>query len=115
MSWVTRKALEAMSAEARAAALEDLRAEIDRRLSGLGEWDAYWRQADAIVKELKRAGHDLWSWDYDGERRRLWGWDYNKPPAKAGRLQIQFDFEGTCRTFWRDDDPTLGVVRDDGE
>ena len=113
MSWVKRKALEAMDENERVSALANLRPGIDARLAELGDWDAYWAAASQIVKELKRAGHDLWSWDYDGERRQLWGWDYGKSPKKAGRLQIQFDFKGSCKTFWRDDDPQLGVTSDD--
>jgi hypothetical protein len=107
MTWISRSDLEALPPGARAAALAELRTAIDDRLS---KRDDYWRETLAIIAELKAAGHDLWSHDYDGEARHLWGWDYMRL-ATAGRLQIQFNFGAPCQTFWRDEDGRLGVDR----
>jgi hypothetical protein len=112
MTWIARRQLEALSPEDRTAALLELRTAIDARLDPKREWEAYWVEVKAVIAELKAAGHDLWSWDYDGERGQLWGWDYMRP-EQAGRLQIQFTFEGPCRTWWRDEEWRLGVDRDD--
>lgn len=112
MTWITRKNLESLPASERAAALATLRAMIDERLAPHTTWEAYWPATKLVIDELKAAGHDLWSHDYDGESRQLWGWDYMRP-ATAGMLQIQFNFAAPCQTFWRDEDGRLGVDRPD--
>jgi hypothetical protein len=61
------------------------------------------------VSDLKEAGHDLWTHDYDGSRCMLWGWDYMHPET-AGKLQLQFVYRGPVLTFWRTDDPQLAAV-----
>jgi hypothetical protein len=110
VSWITRKTLEALDNAARAEALAELRAGIDARLAGK-PWDDFWKETSVIVAELKKAGHDIWSWDWDGKQSHLWGWDYMRPDT-AGKLQIEFTFARSCRTFWRDEGWRLGTSGD---
>src|SRR5918998_275931 len=72
----------------------------DDRLADKLDSADFQRETEAIIADLRAAGHDLWSHDYDGEGRHLWGWDYMRP-SQAGRLQIQFNFRAPCQTFWR--------------
>jgi hypothetical protein len=113
VAWTTRAELEALEPDERAAALVDLRAAIDARLAARTEREAFWLEVQAIVTELKAAGHDMWSHDYDGGARSLWGYDYMNL-ERAGLLQLQFTFGGTCSTYWRGEDSRLGVDDDEG-
>lgn len=107
----SRNAIESLSGTDRAERLGELEQSLTSRLSGhQANWNEYWREAQQVIDDLKCLGHDLWSHDYDGHRRHLWGWDYMKSDG-AGLLQIQFDFEGVVKTFWRTEDPQLGVFR----
>jgi len=38
-------------------------------------------EAGAIVEDLRRAGHVLWSWD-ESDRFSTWGDDYANPPSR---------------------------------
>lgn len=111
MQWIARGELESLPSEGRAVALVSLRAQVDDRLAGKSVSD-FWRETEAIIAELRAAGHDLWSHDYDGEGRHLWGWDYMRLD-QAGRLQIQFNVRAPCQTFWRGEDGRLGTARGD--
>ena len=84
------------------------------RLRAHAEWAAYWREVERVIDDLRAVGHDLWSHDYDGQRRMLWGWDYMRPEI-AGQLQIQFDHQGTAKVFWRTENPQLGTVGEEEE
>jgi hypothetical protein len=64
------------------------------------------------IAEMRALGHDLWRHDWDGESRELWGWDYAKKEG-TGLLQLQFRFRGEVKTFWRSENPMLGVETDD--
>ncbi|MAQ92249.1 MAG: hypothetical protein CMM84_01775 [Rhodothermaceae bacterium] len=109
----SRQSIESLPETERGSRLRELEQALTSRLSEHQyDWNTYWQQAQRIVEELRGLGHDLWSHDYDGQRRHLWGWDYMKPDG-AGLLQIQFDFEGTVDAFWRSEDPQLGVLRHD--
>lgn len=112
MPWISRAELEALPAEARAATLARLRAQIDDRLAGRSDRLDFWRETEVIVGELRGADHDLWSHDYDGDAHHLWGWDYMRL-QQAGRLQIQFNFGAPCQTFWRGEDGRLATDRRD--
>ena len=107
-----RAVIEALPEPARRDRLAQLRAQIDAALAGHRDWDDYWARTQAVIDGLKAIGHDLWSHDYDGERRALWGWDYMRPEG-AGKLQIEFDHQGTVRTFWRGEDARLGASDED--
>ncbi len=108
----SRTILESLTHGDRRERLAALAQALTHRLAEHSQWNEYWREVDAVIAELRALGHDLWSHDYDGERRHLWGWDYMHPKT-AGYLQIQFDFEGPVMTFWRGEDAALGVIGDE--
>jgi hypothetical protein len=96
-----RSSLENLQKNERKSILSLFEAELTRRLEPFTNWDEYWKETHEIINELRRIGHDLWSHDYDGEGTHLWGWDYMRMET-AGFLQIQFDFNGKVKMFWRE-------------
>ncbi|PTX58975.1 hypothetical protein C8N46_11144 [Kordia periserrulae] len=88
-----------------------LEADLTERLESFTNRDKYWQQVDIIITSLKNIGHDLWSHDYDGDSH-LWGWDYMRMET-AGFLQIQFNFNGTVKVFWREDNQQSEIVYED--
>lgn len=110
----SRDRLETATDVERRVLLAELREIVDARLAAFADEAAYWREARAIVEELKQAGHDLWSHDYDGSGCELWGWNY-MDEHRAGKLQIQFEYGGAFRTWWRDEEWRLGVYHADEE
>jgi hypothetical protein len=109
LSAFSREHLERLDASMRAETLVQMRCLINRRLAELREWDAYWKEASLIRGELKALGHDLWRWDRDGEKSDLWGWN-TRSSSKAGKLQIQFNFDDIVLIFWGDDEYVPSVV-----
>lgn len=107
-----RTILENLENKERKLMLERLEVDLTERLKSFTNWDEYWQEVDEIITILKNNGHDLWSHDYDGNGKHLWGWDYMRMET-AGFLQIQFDFNGTVKTFWREDNPQLGIKSKD--
>ena len=49
----------------------------------------------AIVEDLRRAGHELWSWDESSDFS-IWGDDYANPPSRNGfMIEMRWpDFAG---------------------
>ena len=107
-----RTILDNLQTQERKLLLLSLETDLTNRLKPFADWDKYWKEVDSILNELRHIGHDLWSHDYDGEGKHLWGWDYMRMET-AGFLQMQFDFNGRVRIFWREDDPKLGTVDED--
>lgn len=105
----SRETIENLPAEARRVRLAQLGEELSVRLCAHADWAAYWQEVERVIDDLRAVGHDLWSHDYDGERRMLWGWDYMRPEI-AGQLQIQFDHQGAVEIFWRTENPRLGTM-----
>ena len=110
----SRDAIENLPAEARRVRLAQLGEELSLRLRAHPDWAAYWLEVQCVIDDLRAVGHDLWSHDYDGQRRMLWGWDYMRPEI-AGQLQIQFDHQGTVKVFWRTENPRLGTAGEEEE
>lgn len=108
----SRHAIEALDASERRERLAELARLLSRRLAAFDNWEVYWREANFVIEELRAMGHDLWRHDWDGESRELWGWDYGRKTG-TGLLQLQFRFRGEVKTFWRTENPMLGVETDD--
>ena len=111
-SQFSRELIEGLPPEERRGCIKELEAHFTARLRNHLTWDDYWLEVHRIIADLKSVGHDLWSHDYDGGRRHLYGWDYGRP-EEAGYLQIQFDYEGPVRAFWRTENPRLGTTADE--
>ena len=52
-----------------------------------------------LIDKLRLLGHDLWSWDYDGESVEEWGGDYMAPKS-MGRLIVCVHREWRVRVDW---------------
>lgn len=104
----SRERLEGLDADAREEAFVLMRQLINNRLANLREWGAYWKETKRILVELKALGHDLWRWDWDGEKSDLWGWN-TQNLRKAGKLQIQFTFDDIVLIFWREGEHIVSV------
>ena len=94
----SRAVLESLPDSDRGARLRELEAAIARRVSAATTPEAFLRECRLVVDELRALGHDLWSWDNDGENE-TWGGDYMHPET-AGRLLVMFEFRGTTRVAW---------------
>ncbi len=48
------------------------------------------KDVDAIVRDLRSQGHDIYCWDDDGEGDSVWGDNYAKGTTKLNRLVVSF-------------------------
>ena len=95
----SREVLDALPEFERAARLQQLQVEIASRMRAANSPEAFFGASRGVVDELKALGHDLWSWDSDGEDVETWGGDYMRPTT-AGRLIVTFQFEEGPRVEW---------------
>lgn len=111
-SQFTRQNLESLTNEQLTAALEQLQSTLNERLAPLTHCaDDYWQTAMAIIEELRRLGHELYSHDedhYEGSDKELWGWNYMQ--SEPGMLQILFNRHLQVSVHWRSIDPLFGVT-----
>lgn len=49
-----------------------------------------------VVQALKRRGHDLWSWGFDGENVERWSYDYTREEARSLVLDIHRQWKIRC-------------------
>ena len=94
----SRTVLDALPDPDRVARLHELEVVIARRVGAATTPEAFLRECRLVVDELRALGHDLWSWDSDGENE-TWGGDYMHPET-AGRLLVMFEFRGSTRLAW---------------
>jgi hypothetical protein len=99
LSRFTRESLDGLKQAERKAWLRALRDAIVARLAHARSHCEFFEAADAIAQELKDAGHDLWSWGYDGTAVEQWGGDYTRPD-RAGHLLLEFEWPGVARLTW---------------
>jgi hypothetical protein len=95
----SREVIDALPEVHRTARLRELQSEVCQRVNTATSVEAFYRESRRVVDELKTLGHDLWSWDSDGENVETWGGDYMRP-AVAGRLIINFEFGEGARVEW---------------
>jgi len=96
----SRTVIDALPDPDREKRLHELEAAISRRVGAASSPEAFMRECRRVIDELRALGHDLWSWDSDGESE-TWGGDYMHPET-AGRLLVMFEFRGTTRVAWWD-------------
>ncbi|MEZ5986123.1 MAG: hypothetical protein R3B94_09245 [Hyphomonas sp.] len=49
-----------------------------------------------IVQALKDCGHDLWSWDFDGENVERWSYDYTSDQSRSLVLDVHRRWKVRC-------------------
>jgi len=96
-----RTTLESLGEEARNKRLQELQDILTSRFSEISEHLEFFKEIDPTIAELKEIGHDLWSWDYDGEKTEVYGGDYMRPET-AGKLVIEFTFPKVIKVKWED-------------
>lgn len=97
-----RQKLEFLGEKERTHQLQDLEKLISERLSLVTDREKYFVEVEHIVADLRLAGHDLWSHDYDGQDTEIWGWNY-MDLSQAGRLKITFVWKGNITIDWREE------------
>ena len=89
------------NAESRKFRLKRLKNYLEGELQGITDHKEYFAATEQLISILKSYGHDLWSWDYDGEGIEEWGGNYMKPES-AGKLYIKFTFQGEVLVNWEE-------------
>jgi len=92
-----RTVLEELDEEARIERLHELEKMLLQRLAKKDS-DSFFDDTNKIIESLRSIGHDLWSWDYDGETE-LWGGNYQKPEL-CGKLIIKFNPSFKVKVEW---------------
>jgi len=95
----SRSVLEALPPAARAERLQQLSVELSKRLEGIRDGAEFFTLTRALVEELKAIGHDLSSFDSDGETFDAWAGDYAHP-ERAGKLTLRFTVGEGARAEW---------------
>jgi hypothetical protein len=95
--------LEALPPAARAERLQQLSDELSKRIEGIRDGAEFFTLTRELVEELKAIGHDLWSFDSDGETFDAWAGDYAHP-ERAGKLTLTFTMGEGARAGWPPDD-----------
>ena len=95
-----RAALESLVGSDRLHRLVELSGVLTQEIESADTHDAFFRRSPELIESLKSIGHDLWSWDYDGDSYEMWGGDYSNPNS-AGKLLVEFFFPGRVRASWQ--------------
>jgi hypothetical protein len=96
-----RGALTSLDAEARSARVAALRLALMDRLSIVASAGEFFAQSRGLVEELRALGHDLWSFDSDGEEFETWCGDWTR--SGGGSLTITFRYPVQVEVAWRED------------
>ena len=96
-----REAMISLDAKARSARLAALRVALMDRLSNEASASEFFAQSHALVEELRALGHDLWSFDSDGEEFETWCGDWTR--SGGGPLTITFRYPLQVEVAWRED------------
>jgi hypothetical protein len=98
----SRSVLEALPSAARVERLQQLSVELSERLEGIRDGAEFFTATRELVGELQRLGHDLRSFDSDGETFEAWAGDYARPEG-ASKLILTFTVDKAARAEWSPD------------
>ena len=98
-SLFSRRVLEALQPAEREERLRQLSVELSKRLEGIRDGAEFFTATREVVEQLKAIGHDLCSFDSDGETFDAWGGDYAHPD-RAGKLTLTFTLGQGVRAEW---------------
>lgn len=62
--------------------------------------EQFFETANGLVGELRTLGHDLWSFDTDGNTFEIWCGDYTKEGG-GGPLSVEFRYPNKVEINWR--------------
>ncbi len=94
----SRTTLENLTDIERKSRFSELEEILNRGLESITQHELFQKKIDYVIDELKRIGHDLWSWDYDGENY-VWGGDYTNK-ENSGKLILEFISPNKVRVMW---------------
>jgi hypothetical protein len=93
------------------AGLDKLCSDLAERLSELFAKAPDWTQAAySIVQELRRIGHDLWSFDDDSPDSQAWCGSWAEPQT-SGELILEFETPSEVGVSWRAEDSRVASAR----
>ena len=96
-------ALEGEDLKTRVSELENALNRILNDARGTQEEDLFRTGMDRqLVDVLKRSGHTLWSWDYDGGNVERWSYDYTTEETRSLVLDIHRHWKVRCDWVERD-------------
>jgi hypothetical protein len=80
--------------------LRSMQAALAGRLSPETTVAAFFVQSGHLIDELRTLGHDLWSFDSDGEEFESWCGDWTRADG-GGPLSITFRYPREVEVSWR--------------
>jgi hypothetical protein len=98
----SRSVLEALPPAVRVERLQQLSVELSKRLEGIRDGAEFFTATRELVEELRRFGHDLRSFDSDGETFEAWAGDYARPEGTS-KLTLTFTVDEGARAEWSPD------------
>jgi hypothetical protein len=98
----SRSVLEALPSAARVERLQQLSVELSKRLEGIRDGAEFFTATRELVGGLQKLGHDLRSFDSDGETFEAWAGDYARPEG-ASKLILTFTVDKGARAEWSPD------------
>jgi hypothetical protein len=92
-------ALEALTEVDRTVRLRSLESELVAALAPHGTRQEFFDRTRLLVEGLRALGHDLWSFDSDGEEFEIWSGDYTRKGG-GGPLTIAFRYPQAVEVGW---------------
>jgi hypothetical protein len=93
--------LATLDGSSRALRLRELEEEFTSRFDDGLSREQFFATANRLVKELRALGHDLWSFDTDGDSFEIWCGDYTQKGG-GGPLSVEFRYPNKVEINWRD-------------
>jgi hypothetical protein len=94
------KELAALDESSRALRLREFEGVLASRFDEGLTREQFFATANRLVEELRALGHDIWSFDSDGETFEIWCGDYTKKGG-GGPLSIEFRYPNKVGIEWR--------------
>ncbi len=81
--------------------LQAMQAALVERLAGEMSIEGFFARSRGLIDELRLLGHDLWSFDSDGEEFESWCGDWTQAGG-GGPLWITFRYPREVEVSWRE-------------
>jgi hypothetical protein len=93
-------AIASLGAEARAERLRSLEATLAGLLPKESSRREFFERSHGLVEELRALGHDLWSFDSDGDDFETWCGDWTR--TGSGPMTVTFRYPRRVEVSWRE-------------